>query len=444
MAVFPTRYRLKTILALGLPITGGMLSQSLLNLVDTLMVGQVGEQALAGVGVAGYVNFMVVALILGLSAAVQARVARRQGEGRERHCAQPVINGLVLAVLLCVPLMLFCSSYAEWLLHWVTQRDEVLAVAIPYFEYRVPALLAVGMSFCFRGYWNGINRGWVFLRILISMHLLNIVISYGLIFGAFGLPELGAPGAGLGTTIALYIGALISAIVTFRSAWSQGLFARFPTLEDLREILSLSLPNSFQQFMFAASITVLFAIIGQLGTHELAIAQVLINISLLLILPAVGLGMSATTFVSRSLGRKEPVTATEYGWDVVKLATLTLVLLSLPLWLFPEAILSLFLQSPEALEKAVLPLQIGGLAICVDATAIVMAQALLGAGANRTVMSISIIGQWLFYLPLAWLLGPYLGGGLLAIWLVQLLHRGLSSVVYAYIWSQKRWAHIRL
>ena len=88
------RQRITTILTLGLPIIGGMLSQSLLNLVDAAMVGRLGETALAGVALGGYSNFLAVSLILGLSSGVQASIARRQGQGRgARRCERQQAEG---------------------------------------------------------------------------------------------------------------------------------------------------------------------------------------------------------------------------------------------------------------------------------------------------------------------------------------------------------------
>ncbi|WP_246480035.1 MATE family efflux transporter [Motiliproteus sediminis] len=439
----PTQ-RVKAILSLALPIIGGMLSQSLLNLVDTAMVGRLGEESLAGVGVGGYANFMVVALILGLSSGVQAMVARRHGEQRLSEKAIPLNGGLVIALLIALPLTLFGLLFSHHIVALISTDQKVLSVADPYFDYRMYAVLAVGLNVCFRGYWNGINQSLVYLRVLVMMHLFNIAISYGLIFGAFGLPELGAPGAGLGTSIALYAGSALYALLTLRQARSRGFLRSMPSRDTLHGMLRLSIPNSLQQFMFAASVTVLLWIIARIGTQELAVAHVLIHLALLLILPAVGLGMAATTLVSHALGENRPDKASRLGWDVVKVALAILVTLSLPLWFFPEAILGLFLHDPALVALAVVPLQITCIAICADTAAIVFTQALLGAGANRTVMLVTTIGQWCFYLPLAWLAGPYLGGGLLGIWMVQLLHRAASSVVFSLLWSRQRWTRITL
>ncbi len=421
-----------------------MLSQSLINLIDTAMVGSLGGAALADVGVGSYANFMAIALIMGLSSGVQALVARRNGQGRITDKAEPLNGGLLLALLIGLPLTVLCLSFSSNIIALISDDPTVMAVAVPYFDYRALAILAVGLNLSFRGYWNGINQPLTYLKVLVAVHLCNVAISYGLIYGAFGLPEMGAAGAGLGTTLSLSLGTLIYAGLTFRQARSRGFLNRLPDRQAFRSLLRLSLPNSLQQFLFAASVTLLFWIIAQLGTQELAIAHVLTHLSLFLILPAVGLGMAATTLVSHSLGQQQPEQACLWGWDSVKVAFAILLLLSLPLWLFPETILSLFIHDSELVDQARLPLRIAAVAICADVGAIVFTQAMLGAGANRTVLWVTTLSQWGFYLPLAWLVGPYLGGGLTAIWLVQLLHRALSSVVFGYLWSGKGWSRIRL
>ena len=100
------RSRVSAILLLGLPIVGGMTSQTLFNLVDTAMVGQLGTEALAAVGVGGFVNFLSVALVMGLSAGVQAMSSRRKGEGRDSETALPLNGGLVLALVLATALLM--------------------------------------------------------------------------------------------------------------------------------------------------------------------------------------------------------------------------------------------------------------------------------------------------------------------------------------------------
>ena len=103
MSDLPYESRYRNILSLALPIIGGMTSQSVLNLVDTAMVGQLGDTALAAVGVASFVNFMLIAFVTGLSASVQAMVSRRKGEGNQARLAVPLNGGLLLAVIISIP-----------------------------------------------------------------------------------------------------------------------------------------------------------------------------------------------------------------------------------------------------------------------------------------------------------------------------------------------------
>ncbi|NLC01745.1 putative efflux protein, MATE family [Halopseudomonas formosensis] len=429
---------------LGLPIMGGMLSQSLLNLVDAAMVGSLGQAALAGVGLGGYVNFMAIALVMGLGVGVQATVARRRGQGLVDQSAEPLNNGLLIAALIALPLSLLCWFNAEAILAQLSDDPEVTAIGADYFRWRALAIIAVGCNFAFRGYWNGIRQTGRYLQILVVMHIFNVVISYGLIFGRFGLPEMGAEGSGLGTTLAMFLGTALYFTLTWFRGRRQGFLRRLPPLAELRLMLRLSLPNSLQQLFFATGVTVLFWIIGQIGTAELAVAHILINLALLLILPGVGMGMAATTLVSHSLGAGQPQDAYRWGWDVVKVAALMLFLLGLPFWLMPQLVLQIFTQDPELLALGQWPLRITGLGMTLDATALVLTQALLGAGASRMVMGVNLGSQWLIFLPCAYLIGPVLGGGLLAVWLLQSLYRVMASVIFAILWRRKHWADIRL
>lgn len=429
---------------LGLPIMGGMLSQSLLNLVDAAMVGSLGQAALAGVGLGGYVNFMAIALVMGLGVGVQATVARRRGQGLVDQSAEPLNNGLLIAALIALPLSLLCWFNAEAILALLSDDPEVTAIGADYFRWRALAIIAVGCNFAFRGYWNGIRQTGRYLQILVVMHIFNVVISYGLIFGRFGLPEMGAEGSGLGTTLAMFLGTALYFTLTWFRGRRQGFLRRLPPLAELRLMLRLSMPNSLQQLFFATGVTVLFWIIGQIGTAELAVAHILINLALLLILPGVGMGMAATTLVSHSLGAGQPQDAYRWGWDVVKVAALMLFLLGLPFWLMPQLVLQIFTQDPELLALGQWPLRITGLGMTLDATALVLTQALLGAGASRMVMGVNLGSQWLIFLPCAYLIGPVLGGGLLAVWLLQSLYRVMASVIFAILWRRKHWADIRL
>lgn len=433
--------RYRTVLSLGLPIMGGMLSQSLLNLVDAALVGRLGEDALAAVGAASYANFVVISLILGLSSSVQTLVARFSGQQSPQNALQAVSASLVLATIISLPLTLFFTTFSETLLLPLLAGDSSNSqrIANDYFDYRVAALCFVAANLAFRGWWNGTQRPITYLRSLIVTQVINVPLSYGLIFGHWGLPELGASGAGLGTALSLLLGTVLNTIVIGRDIRTRAFEIRAPQVEMIHTIFRLALPHSMQQLFMALSVMVLFSIVGLLGSEQQAITHVLINLTLLLILPAVGIGIATTSLVSHALGANQPPQAYRWGWIASKAAFIMIFVISLPMWIWPESLLKLFLTNEALITQAVTPLRLSAAAICIDVIAIVLAQALLGVGATKQVFTISTSVQWLVFLPLAWLTGPIWGLGLVGIWCSQVIYRTISSLVFIHVWRKRSW-----
>jgi putative MATE family efflux protein len=429
---------------LALPIIGGMSSQTLFNLVDTAMVGTLGTAPLAGVGIGGFATFMSIALVMGLSAGVQAMCARRKGEGRLSETAVPLNGGLMLALALAVPLSMVLYSVAPDLYVLLNNDPEVVAAGVPYFEARLFGMVAVGMNFAFRGYWNGVSLSTVYLRTLLVMHMVNIPLNYLLIFGEFGFPELGTQGAAIGTTVANYVGTATYFWIGWRRARGNGFLVRLPRRATMLTILRLSIPSSIQQFFFAAGFTAMFWIVGLVGTQEVAAANVLINLVLVAILPGLAMGLAAASLVGQALGAGDKQAARCWGWDVVVVSAVIMGALGLPAVLFPDLLLSAFLHDPETLELARWPLRMTGATIMVDALGMVLMNAMLGAGAARSVMVASITIQWIVFLPLAYMVGPVLGFGLIGIWTCQIGWRVTQAIVFTSMWRRGKWAEIRV
>lgn len=420
----------------------GMLSQSILNLVDAAMVGNLGADALAGVGIGSYAAFLTVSLVMGLSAAVQTLVARRMGAEQKDLAGKPLMAGLILGTLIALPLTLLFLTFSSSLMSLFSSDENVLTIANPYFEWRTYAIIAVAFNFCFRGYWAGIGETRSYLKVLLWMHIANVVFSYLLIFGisSLSIDGYGAVGSGMGTCLALFLGTIIYLILTLKKASHHGFSLHIPSKATMKSLTQLAIPNSLQQGFFSLGVSILFMIIGMVGSEQQAIGHILINLALLLILPCVGLGIASTSLVSHALGANKKEDAYQWGWEVVRLATFLMLLLGLPISLFADSILGLFTQDQALISLGTIPLQITGISIIFEVTAMVLIQALLGAGASKKVMAINFLMQWCLLLPLAYLVGPILGYGLLGIWCIQSLQRITSSMVYAALWRKRTWA----
>ena len=436
--------RRKRILALALPIIGGMVSQNVLNLVDTAMVGVLGAAALAAVGMASFANFMASAFITGLSAGVQAIAARRLGEGRTQAIALPLNGGLLLGLVIAIPLSAVLIAFGREIFSMLVDDPEVVGLGVPYFRARLAAMAALGVNFAFRGYWNGVNMSKIYMRTLLVMHGSNIVLNWALIFGHFGLPALGVAGAGIGSAIATFIGSALYFYQGWKLARGNGFLRGLPDRETLLTMLRLSIPTGIQQFFFAAGLTGFFWILGRVGTAELAASNVLVQLLLVAILPGLGSGMAAASLVSQALGRKEPEDAMAWGWDVAKLATIGVGLMALLGLFFPDILLRPFLHDEQTLALARLPLRFLAATMSLDTLGMVLMNALLGAGDNLRVMTVTLVLQWVVFLPVAYVIGPVLGFGMTGVWLAHIGYRSIQAVVFLMIWRSGSWAKIQV
>jgi len=442
------RQRYKQIVALGLPIVGGMVSQNVLNLVDTAMVGTLGDAALAAVGTGSFCNFMSVAFVMGLSAGVQAMVARRFGElgdaaaDADDHLAEPLNAALVLAIVASAPIFVAVWLLAPAIMGLLNPDPDVVAQGVPYLRVRLCAIAFVGMNFAFRGFWNAINKPAIYMRTLMVMHTANIGLNWVLIFGKLGAPAMGATGAALASALSIVLGTAV--YVAQARHHAPGFMRRRPTTAMLRRVARLSVPNGVQQLLFASGYTILFGILGRVGTAETAAANVLINVMLVAILPGIALGIAAGSLVGQALGRGDREDARRWGWDVVTVGVVGLLCLGVPMVLAPELILGVFLHDPATLAIARVPLQLVGATIWLDAVGMILSNALIGAGATRTAAVIIVSMQWLLFLPGAWLVGPTLGYGLLGIWILQVAYRTTQSAVFAAVWQRGGWLDVRV
>jgi putative MATE family efflux protein len=377
-----------------------------------------------------------------LSAGVQALAARRLGEGRADETAIPLNGGLILAVLIGVPLTVVCVWLAPLAFDLLTRDPAVAEQGIPYLQVRLLAMVAVGVNFSFRGYWSAIHQAGLYLRTLLIMHSINIFLNWVLIFGNLGAPAMGVYGAGLATTIALYVGSLIYLWFAWRHARDKGFLHRPPTRATLWQQFRISLPASLQQQFFAIGMLALIWIVSRIGTAEVAAVNVLMTINLTALLPAFGVSLACTTLVGNALGRGDKVDAARWGWNAAVLTGVYGTLFGLLVLPFSWWVLGVFLTNPETQALAWPPMMLWALFLGLDIAGMVLMNALVGAGDTRRSMWISIVWQWAVFLPVAYLVGPVLGLGLLGVWAVMCTYRTGQAVHAGWVWRQRRWAEI--
>lgn len=439
-----TRERVSTIWRLAYPTLIALSTNLMMSVADLIMVQPLGIRATAAVGVSAFCYTLVLAFMVGIDPAVQGMVARRRGQGSTEPRCLPLNAGLLAALILGVPLMILCEIFAPFLFSLLSSDPEVTRIGVPILRIYYAAILAYGLNSAFRGHWAGSEKPRVHMWISVVLNVINLFGNYVLIYGKFGFPALGAAGAALSTTLSIHLGLLLNFVMSYKRYWKDGFLRALPDRALVKRVFQLAIPSAGQEFFFSLGYLVFFWIIGQVGTRELAAANVLVRITMVLVLLAMCLAVSSATLVSRTLGEGDPEGAAEWGWDAAKLGVIAITTLGLPFVFFPREILAVFLSDPAAVEMAVIPLRMIGLTTGGGTLIYVFAYNLVTIGDGGRVMAISFGTQWLIFLPAAWFLGTVLHYGLLEIWIAQLCYGAVASHLITTRWRQGLWKQVKI
>ncbi len=439
-----SRQRYREILNISLPIILALTSQNLLNIVDTWIVGRLGSLALAAVALSATTNWVASSFFIGLGSGVQALVARRVGERNLPGAAAALNRTLIFCVYAVVPLAILCATFADTILAISTSRDDVLLVGTPYLAIRLSGLPFLAANFAFRGYWNGLGMSQVYLRTILVIHAANVVLSYGLVFGALGMPELGIFGAGVGSTVAQALGTAYYCYLARRVGSKEAFLSRKHTC-SLRALLKLGAPAGIQTLLFSTGFLIFFMITDRLGAKELGASQVLVTMALVSILPAVGFGLGAASLVGQALGAQRPADARTWGWMTMIAGCVFVGVVGGVESLTAGWWMDMFIPTdPEAAAVGTPALRIIGAIMVLDAVGVILSNTLIGAGATRQVLFWSVATQYGIFLPLAWYLGLHLGLGLVSLWGAWAFYRVLFGLCMIGLWRGDSWLGIKV
>jgi len=421
MTAWFERERTRSILLLAGPIIGGMASQTVLNLVDSAMVGRLGPAAQGSVGLASFTFFVLANLTIGLGTGVQAMVSRRDGEGDPGGAGAALDTALSATLLVALPLGYLLSLLAPVIFPYLSDDPTVVTGGSQYLGIRLMALGVVTANYCFRGFWNGIGRSRTYLQTLLVIHSVNIFLNWVLIFGHLGAPPMGVQGAALASAIAAAAGTLCYLVLALinRDVRERYTPFRFSALSMVvaRRLAALSWPEALRGIGLMAGFLLFLRIHSYLGTRELAAGTILVQLASVGFLPALGFGLAGATFVGRALGRNDPAEARAMIWQTLRIAVSLLLVPLLVLQIAPELVLAQFTPDGVVIDMARPALRLLAISFVVDAVPFVIIYSLLGAGATRWAAVVQLGAQYLILLPLAWLLGVTLEWGIVGLWL---------------------------
>ncbi len=437
----------KKIAILAYPVVLGMVSRTIMNLVDAAMVGRLGAAPLAAVGMGGHLTMLTVYSFGTFNIGVQALTSRRFGEGRKDLCGHIFSSNLILIFIIGTIGSIGGYFIVPKIFTFLSADPEVTVLGQRYVAIRLLEFLSFSLIGLCRGFFDGIGNTRVYMRAMIIMNGLNIVLNYLLIFGKFGFPELGVTGAALGSMISTILGSIVMLAhsLTKKMKMEYSLFRSFkPDIELLKSLIKLNLPELIRVFLGYGSFLVFLKILGTISTTVLAAGNVCIAIMSLSYMPGYGIGTAAATFVGQSLGRKEPDLAEKYGWEAVKLGEILMCSVGIMFFFLPGPIMRIFTSDPEIVKYGIVNLRVIAFVQAFDAVAMILACCLQGSGMTRFVMTAEIIIAWGVYLPVSYVFGIIFGWGNFGVWLGLAVYIMLYGITMGLKFHQGKWKTVKI
>ncbi len=393
-----TRSMYRKVINLSWPVITQNLLETLVGVVDTILVARLGAAAIAGVGTALQVNFFLLAILsavtVGASIMVAHAIGARDKIGAQRVAKQAIVWGLLGSL----PLTVLGALGASTVIGAFGVAPDVAKVGADYLRITMFALPGLLLVFVGGAILRGAGDTRTPLLVGILNNVLNAGLAYGLIYGHFGLPTLGVNGSAWAAATGRIVGAVVLLVVLVRGrealalrGWSDW----WPRFAAVRRVLQLGVPAAIEQTLIATAFTMLTVIIATLGTLDLAAQRISFNALSVGFLPGIGFSIATSTLVGQSLGAGRPQEAraaarAAAGWVMLWMALMATVFLTCAV-----PIMRLFTADSAVIDLGARSLRVLALALPLWGMGFVWAGALRGAGNTRLPLIFNAVGMWL-------------------------------------------------
>jgi len=295
-------------LSLASPVIIGLLGHTFVQLVDNIMVGQLGTAELAAVSLGNSFFFVAMSLGIGFSTAITPLVAETDGANDIKSGRNLFIHGLLLCSFIGVFLAI-AVLLSKPLLFQMGQPEEVVVLAFPYLKWVGISLVPLIVFQAFKQFSEGLSHTRPAMYATLMGNAINIVLNYFLIFGFWIFPKMGVEGAALGTLISrismlLFMGLYVRYNKRFIS-FAHTIVFKKPNWNLFKKIIRLGFPSALQMFFEVVFFTAAIWLSGFLGKNSQAANQIALNLSSMTFMFAMGLGVTAMIRVGNQKGKND-------------------------------------------------------------------------------------------------------------------------------------------
>ncbi len=406
-------------LALAVPIIVGQVSQMLMGITDSVMIGHTGTVPLAASSFGGNVFGVFYLLGIGLMLPVAVFVARARGAAKSAECGEYLRHGVALALSFGALETLLLAALGTQL-HRFGQPPEVEAIVLPFYLLIGASLTPVLVYLVLRQFAEAMGRPWVPMLIMLGGVGLNIVLNWIFIYGHLGAPALGLTGAGISTLVSRTLGTAVIFLwlrrdPAFRAAWPQRWFGGW-SVARFWEMLHLGLPAAgmllFESGAFAAAAIMM----GWLGAVPLAAHQIAISCAATTFMVSLGLSMATGMRLSAVVGAGEHARLRPIGYGALGLGGGIAAAFTVIYLVAGPAVAGWFVNDVAVVKLAAQLLVVAALFQFFDGGQVIMAAALRGLTDAKVPALITFVAYWVLALPAGYWLGVRGSFGGVGVW----------------------------
>ncbi len=363
------------------------------------LLGRVGEVALGAAAMGGLLYICVYTIAFGFSVGSQILIARRNGEGNYRAVGPIMWQGTAFCFGMAVCLLILMYFSAAPLIRLLITSDSIYGATYEFFTWRIWGFLFAFVNVMFRGFYIGITRTKVLTMNAVVMALVNVVLDYALVFGELGLPEMGVRGAALASVIAEASSLLFFLLYTYYKVdlkkYGLNRFGQFDLSMVLR-ILRISCFTMVQYFLAMAIWFVFFVALERLGQRQLAVANIVRSVYVVLLIPVQALSTTANTLVSNLIGAGGSSGVVTLLHKISRMSFLIMVVCVGLCVAFPGSILSVYTNEEALLVESVSALYVVCGAMLIASLANVYFNGISGTGNTQAALVLEVFVQ-VFY-----------------------------------------------
>ena len=410
----------------------GSLGHLLVGLIDDIMVGRLGPVELAATSLGNSLVFIALSIGIGFSFAITPLIAESDGEGDQDKGRSIFQHGIILMTILGIAMYVMLLLIKP-VLYYLDQPDEVVVLAIPYYEIVALSMIPLMIFQGFKQFTDGLSQTKYAMYATILTNVVNVLLNFALIYGIWIFPRLELVGAAIGTLISRVVMVIFICMVLIKKE-RFSIYIQLLKIDEIKKnifkkIMNLGFPTALQMLFEVGLFTASVLLAGTLGALPQAANQIALKLSSTTFMIAVGIGVAATIRVGNQKGLKNYFELRRIAFSNFMLVLIVMTSFLIGFIVLKDVLPWGFTDNLEVIKMASSLLIIAGLFQLSDGLQAVVLGSLRGLQDVKIPSVLTFIAYWVIGFPICYYLGRFTDLGTFGIWIGLLTALTCSAIM---------------